>query len=93
MADPSDACPALAALCVKGFRDLPKSPAMKRAREDPDAPPALDLGPPDASAPDAKRRRVHVMTVSVPASKALRVRVLTTSGPVEKTLRVSFECI
>ena len=88
-----DALDALTALSVKDFHDLRKSPAMKRAREDPATPPALDLGPPDASAPDAKRSRVHVMTVSVPASKALRVRVHTSSGPVVKTLRVSFECI
>jgi hypothetical protein len=93
MADPSDACPGLAALSVSDFPHLRKSPAMKRARENPAMPPALDLGPPDASAPDAKRSRVHVMTVSVPASKALRVRVHTSSGPVVKTLRVSFECI
>lgn len=93
MTDASDAWPALAALSVSDFTDLRKSPVMKRAREDPAAPPALDLGPPDACAPGAKRSRVHVMTVSVPASKALRVRVHTTSGPVVKTLRVSFECI
>jgi hypothetical protein len=83
-------------LSVSDFPHLRKSPAMKRARENPEnpaMPPALDRGPPDASAPDAKRSRVQVMTVSVPAAKALRVRVHTSSGPVVKTLRVPFECI
>ncbi len=90
MADATDSCHALEALSVRDLRHF--SPPMKRSRpESPDAPPGLDLGLPAEPAP--KKRRVHVLSVSVPAAKALRVRVLTCSGPVSKTLRVSFECV
>lgn len=88
----------MAALSVTDFAQCHASPPMKRSRSDtpPDRPPVLDLGPSAVSEPEAKKRRVRVMTVSVPAQKVLRVNLFGNTAVSEsgsKTLHFTFECV
>jgi hypothetical protein len=71
---------------------------MKRSTPDTpsDRPPVLDLGPSTVSEPEAKKRRLRVVTVSVPAKKVLRINLFGSTAVSEsgsKTLHFTFECV